>query len=209
MGEDYLGANHEMQHRLEIIANDKRQVGLICKREIEALMEMAADVTQMSFVDKSTTFSRTCKTPAEMRWSLCINPSERNMKRVHWMFHELPWVTHKQITLKGKTHQDLVEDLVLEEMNVGLLKDQPKLNDQSNKHKKRNCIQQMYSKVINNKKQDVMRKGGGNIHKVQAFLKRPTPRDTTMINKKYSRSKTVFYWSKNDEDGNCQQFEVI
>lgn len=203
MGEEQIDTNQQMLQRLEIIANDKIEATRICKREIESLMEFAADVTQMEFVDKQAPVTRICKTPAQMRWSLIQNPTEKNMKILHWMFHELPWSTHKECTLKGKTHQDLVEERVMDEMNCSFLDDEP------TNHKKRNCIQQLYSKLMNNKKQDIMRKGGGNIWEVQAFLKRPIHHDKTMKDKKYSRSKTVFYWSKKNDAGITQQYEVI
>jgi hypothetical protein len=202
MGEEQIDTNQEMLQRLEIIADDKIMVGRICKREIEDLMEFAADVTQMEYVDKSAPVAKICKTFPQMRWSLCLNPTERNMKRLHWMFHQLPWTTHKECTLKGKTHQDLVEDRVLDEMNLAFL-------DEPSDYKKRNCIQQMYSKVMNNKKQDIMRKGGGNVLEVQAFLKCPSHKNQALKEKKKSRSKTVFYWSKKNEVGNTEVFEVI
>ena len=75
MGEEQIDTNQEMLQRLEIIADDKIMVGRICKREIEDLMEFAADVTQIEYVDKSAPVAKICKTPPQMRWSLCLNPT--------------------------------------------------------------------------------------------------------------------------------------
>ena len=124
VGEEHV-TPQDMLIRLERVKQDKLQVGIICKREIEAMMEMGADITQMSFHSKSTTQPRVCKTPAEMRWSLCLEPTERNMKRVHWIFHWLPWKTHQEITLKGESHQQLVVKKVLEELNLEMRDEGP------------------------------------------------------------------------------------
>ena len=113
------------------------------------------------------------------------------------MFHQLPWETHEDVTLKAKSHQDLVVDKVKEQMNVDFMK----VEDEDKNPKNRNCIQQMYSKVLNGKKHELMRKGGGNTSDIQAFLKRPMIVQNPSQNSKYYRSKTQFYWGYKNDGG--------
>ena len=67
----------------------------------------------------------------------------------------------------------------------------------------------MYTKVLNMKKQDLMKKGGGNTSGIQAFLKRPVTLANQTSNNKYSRSKTVFYWSGKNVYGGLVNNEVM
>jgi hypothetical protein len=205
VGEESIKNNADLRQRVLKIDSDKEHVQMICKQEIEALMRMAADVTNMTHQCKLQGRPTICKTPTQMRKSLCENQSVGIVKQLHWMFHQLPWETHQSITLKEKTHQDLVVDKVMEDMNITFMKEE----DDDKNPKQRNCIQQMYTKVLNMKKQDLMKKGGGNTSDIQAFLKRPVTLANQISNNKYSRSKTVFYWSGKNEDGGSVDNEVM
>jgi hypothetical protein len=95
--------------RIGKVNADKKDVKAICKREIEKLMKMGADITKMTHTCKLSGFQRLCTTPTEMRKSWCEGKGDDNVKPLLWIFHQLPWGTHQAITLRERTHQDLVE----------------------------------------------------------------------------------------------------
>ena len=201
VGVERFSNDEEVHKVVKQIDKDKEDVQSICRQEIETLLKMAAEITHMTHACKFNGEETVCKTPTHMRRSICEKQDAANVKRIHWMFHQLPWDTHQDITLKAKTHQDLVVDKVMEEMNIEFIKEE---HHDSNP-KKRNCIQQMYSKVLNMKKQDLMKKGGGNTSDIQAYLKRPVniQNEGRMMTAKYSRSKTIFYWGQKMSEGGC------
>ena len=122
-----------------------------------------------------------------------------NVKPLLWIFHQLPWGTHQAITLRERTHQDLVEEVVKAEMNINFSETVEPYN-----HKKRNCIQQIYTLCLNNRKQDIMRKRYGNLRDLQGFIKYKG--DVTEGKK--NRSKTILYWTCKDSEGRHQMHKV-
>ena len=140
--------------RMTEINADKKEVQDICKREMDKLMTMGAEITGMTHTCKLSGIQRLCTTATEMRRSWCEAENDKNVKALLWMFHQLPWGTHQAITLKERSHQDLVEEVVKAEMNIDF---GPLEGPQT--YKSRNCIQQVYTMVLNRRKQDIMRKG--------------------------------------------------
>ena len=115
------------------------------------------------------------------------------------MFHELPWETHMAITVRERSHQDLVEEVVKAELNIDF-----KASQDVYSHKTGNCIQQLYTLLLHNRKKHIMRRGQGNPFGVQAFLKY---KGATRGNKGY-RSRTEFYWTGYDENGKYGEHKV-
>jgi hypothetical protein len=196
-----MNTSRRLDEKLERIASEKALVTKICKREIEGLLRMGVQITQMTHRCKMSHTRRLSTTPAEMRRSWCEDTGPANIKRLLWMFHQLPGQTHKDITLRAKSHQDLVEDIVKTELNIEF---EP---DEEPDHKKRNCIQQTYTKVLNSKKQDIMKKRGGNRNQVQALVTRTSPAEETK-KRRYYRSKTLFYWQGFNSLGEYRQHKV-
>ena len=185
--------------RIEEVNEDKKEVKAICRREIEKLLRMGAEITEMTHTCKLSGIQRLCRTTLEMRKSWCEAGDEGNVKAVLWMFHQLPWGTHQAITLRERSHQDLVEEVVKAELNIDF-----KASEEECGYKTRNCIQQVYTMLLNNRKQDIMRKGQGNLFDIQAFLKY---KGGTTEKKNY-RSKTVFYWTGINDEGKYQEHKV-
>jgi len=204
VGEEALNTEEDVRQKVISIDKDKEQVQMLCKYEIECLMQMAAEVTGMTHVCKLDGQKRVCKTSTDIRQSFCENQNLTSIKQVHWMFHQLPWETYEDVTLKAQTHQDVVVDKVKEQMNVEFMKEEEK----DKNPKRRNCIEQMYSKVLNMKKQDLMKKGGGNTNDTQAFLKRPIIMESEIPSAKYKRSKYQFYWGQKTPDGVYKNYVV-
>jgi hypothetical protein len=195
--------NKRMMKKLAEIANDKKDVSNICKREIDKLMRMAAEITGMTHKCRLSGVQRLCSRPSEMRKSWCEDGGARNIKQVLWMFHQLPWRTHQAITIRERNHQDLVEEMVMDELHIDF-----EAAEGERDHRTRNCIQQTYSKMLNNRKQDIMKKGHGNYKDIQAGIKQPSTSKEKCNGKKHKRSKSVFYWRGNDTQGNVQVYKV-
>lgn len=203
MDKGLTGDDKEIIARVAEIEADRKDVTQICKREIEKLLKMAGEITQMTHKCKLSGEQRLCTKPAEMRKSWCDNAGPGNIKRLLWMFHQFPWQTHQAVTIKEQTHQDLVEDIVKSELNIAF-----HVSDEEYDHRKRNCIQQTYSKILNCRKQDIMKKSNGNKHNVQAFIKCQGIAKEKNKRRKLTRSKTQFYWTTTDVKGNCQEYGV-
>jgi hypothetical protein len=189
----------DIEARVAVIQQDKINVTEICKREIGKLMMMAADITKMTYKCKMSGAQRLCEKPADMRKSWCEDGGPQNIKRLLWMFHQLPWQTHQAVTLKEQSHQALVEEMVKSEMNITFA-----ATNEEYDHRKRNCIQQTYTKLLNSRKQDIMKRQGGNNNNIQAFIKC----QGGLKLKKNGRSKTQFYWTKTNEEGICEEHKV-
>jgi hypothetical protein len=96
-----------------------------------------------------------------------------------------------------------VEEMVMDELYIDF-----EAADGEPNHRTRNCIQQTYSKMLNNRKQDIMKKGNGNYNDVQAGIKQPTASKEKNKGKKHTKSKSVFYWRCNDTKRNVQVYKV-
>jgi hypothetical protein len=71
------------------------------------------------------------------------------------------------------------------------------------------CIQQiMYCRVLNQMKQNLLKKDRNNKHNVQVGLKRPKEYKTNNEKKNYQQSKTEFYISRSGVDGRREEFKV-
>jgi hypothetical protein len=163
---------------------EREEVKLIIKAEVEKLMRMGTGITGMTFQCQSMEIQRPCITPRNMRTSFCQNGSASNIRIMHWIFHRLPWTLYQDITMNRQTHCDLVVATVMKRMNVTW---GPKREGETTAHT--NCIVHMYSRMINEKKQTIVKKGDGNTHNRMPFVRNP----------KLLKGKTVFHWNHTEE----------
>jgi hypothetical protein len=77
-----------------------------------------AEVTKMTYKCKHTNAERQCITPKNMRLSYIYNGSLTNVKRIHWIFHELPLGTHQDVLPQRRSHMDMVVKKVERAMNI-------------------------------------------------------------------------------------------
>jgi hypothetical protein len=88
---------------------------------------------------------------------------------------------------------DLVVAKVERAMNITWAK---KIEGETSCH--RNCIQHSYSKVLNAKKQTIV-KIDGSQHKIRPLVRSPKSKKKSDGNPNYKRGKKLFYWhSKTD-----------
>ena len=145
-------------------------------------MRLGAEVTGMTYNCSSSSARRTCITPKNMRTSYCQDGSDLNVKRIHWIFHELPVGTHQDILMQRRKHADWVVEKVQKQMNVRWA---PKKEGETSSHK--NCIEHMYKRIINKKKQTIIKGGDANKHGRLPFVRHP---------KTYTESKKATHYKR-------------
>jgi hypothetical protein len=79
----------------------------LIKDEVEALMRLGAEVTQVPYHCKRTNIRRVCITPKNLREVYVQDGNLFNIKCIHWIFYELPVRTHQDALLQRRSHMDL------------------------------------------------------------------------------------------------------
>ena len=181
-----------MMARLE---EERRRVKAMIKEEVEKLMRMGADITDMMYHCVSSNSDKPCITPRTMRLSYGQDGSQKNIMRMLWMFHELPVAVHQDCLMKRRTHQDLVCARIERRMNMRW---GPKKEGESVLHK--NCLHHMYSRVLNEKKQTITKRGEGNNHGIMPYVRVPKSRKASKNASNYKKGKTLFYWKLKGEE---------
>ena len=118
------------------------------------------------------------------------------MKCIHWIFHELPVETHKGVMAKQRTHMDMVVARVEREMNITWA---TKKEGESKRH--RNCIQHTYSRIMNEKKQTIV-KEEGNTHKRRPMVRHPRTYEASGCAPNYKKGMKQYYWQSKSEGEN-------
>jgi hypothetical protein len=192
-------AVYAMMHQME---EDKKAVVHICKREILELLQLGSRICNMTYTSKLTQTRMMCFEQKHMRVSWLEDSGDINIKRINWMYHQLPWFTFQDATLGGKNHQDIVVEKVERIMNIEFVGKEDMLP------KNQTCIQQMYCRVLNQMKQNLLKRDRNNNHNVQVGLKRPKEYKSNNEKKNYQRSKTEFYVSRSGVGGIREEFKV-
>ena len=191
------GASEEMINAMILkLESDRAQVQAMMKEEVEALMRLGAQITKMVFFDKSTGTMRLCVTPKNVRDSFIKDGSNLNMKRFHWIFHELPLGTHQDVLPQRKNHMDLSVDKITSAMNVTWA---PKKEGEIKRHK--NCIEHIYAKTLNEKRQTAIKTEGTN-HKRNPVIRHPKSLAEAKGARNYKRGKIMYYY-RSEDDGEC------
>jgi hypothetical protein len=186
--------SEEMTQRMIGKLNEERQqVRFIMKNEIENLLRLGAEVCQMTFKCKNTNLQQTCVTAKNMCDSYVQDGSTFNIKCLHWIFDELPTSTHRDVLSQRKSHMDLAVERVEREMSIvwGAMKDGETKNH-------RNCLQKVYSKILNDKKQTIIREEG-TTHKRKPLVHHPKSVAAAKNTTNYKRGKAMYFWSSEAE----------
>ncbi len=142
-----LVMKQEMQLRLD---DERQQVRMKMKEQVHALLRFGAEITKMTYQCDSQYGSRAVVSPKTMKDSFSQDGSLLNIKRVHWIFSELPFATHQDVLPHRKSHMDLAVENVEREMNITWA---PARGEAEESH--RNCLQHVYSKILYDKKQTI------------------------------------------------------
>ena len=175
---------------------ERTQVRSIMKEEVEKLMRMGADITQMVYMDKSSMIEKTCLLPKNMRESYQADGGLMDIKRLHWIFHELPYGIHQDVLAHRQTHMNLVVARVERQMNITWA---PRKEHETRNH--RNCLEHTYSKILNEKKQTIIKQEGTN-HKRKPVVRHPKTFAASKNASNLKRGKTQFYWFSKTEGEN-------
>lgn len=165
----------------------------IIKEEVEALMRLGAEVCRMMYVCKTSNTERLCITPKNMRESFVQDGSLRNIKCLHWMFNELPSSTHQDVLPQRMTHMEVVVKKVELAMNITWA---PKKEGDKTNH--RNCIQHVYSKILNDKKQTIINEDG-TAHGRKPKVRRPKTFAASNRAPNFKKGMTMFSWTSKKE----------
>jgi hypothetical protein len=183
-----------MRKRIE--GEQEKVKGLVIE-EIESLMRLGAEITGMTYLCKSTGTRRLCVTPKQVRSSYLQDMSDLNVERVHWIFHALPYGTHRDVLTQRMSHMDLVVQGVVLSMNVQW---EEMKEGESNAHK--NCIEHTYARYLNEKKTTVIGKikngDADGLHR-RPYAKSPKSLEEAMNANHYKRGKRMYFWESRTE----------
>lgn len=186
------GASEEsIQRMIAQLVRERNQVRSIIKMEIEKLMRFGADITQMSYNDRSTGSVLSCVNPKSIRESYLQDGGLENLKRLHWIFSELPFGTHQDVLPRRQTHQELVVARVVQAMQITWA---TKKEGETACHK--NCIQHTYSKIMNDKRHTIIRSTS---HGRQPMVRHPKTFEASGRAPNYKKGMKQFYWKSESE----------
>jgi hypothetical protein len=118
------------------------------------------------------------------------------------MFSELPFATHQDVLQQRKSHMDLAVERVKREMNVTWA---PARGEGGGSH--RNCLQQVHSKMLNDKKQTIIKEEGTS-HKRKPMVRRPKSVAAAGNAAHYKRGKNMFSWCSKEEGEHSVSLEA-
>lgn len=175
------------------IQQDKLIVAHLCKNFIDDMLRVAARLCGMSYHCAATNLEMDCYKTADMRKSWVQDGGSTNSKRVAWMFHYYP--THCHSMIYNNTHQGITENAVMKDMKVQY----EDLHNMTAKHA--TCIQQAYTRELNNRKCNMIKNDYGNKHNVDVRIKKPNGWNDYNNRANYKRKKQEFYVISQTENG--------
>ena len=193
-----IDATPAMKQKMLAQLNQERQmVRLKMKEQVHELLRMGTGITKMTYTCMNSSAAIACVSPKSMRDSYIQDGTLLNIRAIHWIFHELPFATHRDVLPQRKSHMDLVVEQVAREMSITWAP----MRDA--KHGiQRNCLEQVYSKMLNDKKQTIV-KGAGTTHGRKPMVRRPKTAKAAGNCANYKRGKNMYSW-QSDKEGNHQ-----
>ena len=193
----HRGATQEMKETMLIKLKDERQlVRLMIKDSVHQLMRMGAEITEMTYSCPVTCGQRPCLTPKDMRNSFIKDGSLFNIRCVHWIFSELPYTVHQDVLAHRKCHMDVVVEKVERELNITWAP-----GKEQGGSSLKNCLQQIYAKILNDKKQTIIKKEGTS-HGRKPIVRRPKTLAASGYSDLYRKGRSLYYWSSKLEGEN-------
>ena len=166
------------------------------KEQVHELLRMGTDITKMTYTCPNSCLPTACVSPKSMRDSCIQDGTILNIRAIHWIFHELPYATHRDVLPQRKCHMDLAVEQVEREMSLSWA---PMRTEGGGSQ--RNCLQQVYSKMINDKRQTII-KVAGTTHGRKPMVRRPKTVEAAGNCANYKRGKNMFSWHSAMEGNN-------
>ena len=190
----HRGATLEMKETMLVKLKDERQlVRLKTKDSVHELMRMGAETTKMTCTCPITCGQRPCLTPKNVRSSFIEDGSIFNVRCVHWIFSELPHAMHQDVLAHRKCHMDVVVEKAEREMNITWA-----TGKEQGGSSLKNCLQQIYAKILNDKKQTIVKEEGTR-HGRKPIVRRPKTLAASGCSAHYRKGKTLYFWSSKEE----------
>jgi hypothetical protein len=182
-----LRTHQAMQQR---VLQEQKSAELIITSELHQLLRNAANITSMTYCCKLTQHTLACINSKDIRQSWLQDGSDANLKRFAWMFYYYGSEIHKfGMTL---THGEWIERKVLASLHVTYvyLGDLPT--------GQRTCVQQLYSKKMNDLRSNIMRRTPTFQH--TSMVKKEQPKIPGLFKKHFKRGKATFFVNRNIRD---------
>ena len=111
------------------------------------MLELDASVCHLEYYDPNYHPKKVCHTLTDMRRAFVQNPAEETLKKIGWLFMHNPYHTYRCATDGARTHHDLTVAKFIKQNNIVW---------SDRKTKKNTCIDDMYTKVIAEKRHNLM-----------------------------------------------------
>jgi hypothetical protein len=184
-----LEAKKTMQQTLQ---KERDLVKAKMMEQVHELLRMGADITKMTYLCRGSCGARACVTPKHMRESYARDGSLLNIKCIHWIFNELPHATHRDVLPQRKCHMDLAVEKVERELSMSWAPSKEDDGDQ------RNCLQLVCCKMLNDKKQTIIRAEGSD-HGRKPKVRKPKTVEAANNAPHFKRGKTMCCWHSKAE----------
>jgi hypothetical protein len=156
-------------------------------------MHWGAETAEMTFFDASANARRACLRPKNMRTSYLQDDGLLNLKRVHWIFYELPWTLHKDVLMHRMSHMELVTTKVMLQLNVAWGGKR-----ETEGTKRSNCIEKLHARILNEKKTTILKQEKTRNRRVP-FTRSPQTRAKSGNPATCRRGFTEFCWKSEAE----------
>jgi hypothetical protein len=173
---------------LVTMTTERDEVVEIIKGEVEKLLRLGAETSGMTYVCTSSNTPRPCLQPRNMRSSYLQDDGIDNIKRIHWIFHELPERLHRDVLMHRMSHLDVVTNKVMKVLNV--VWGDKRVAEEKNRT---NCIEKIYCRVINEKKNTIV-KAEGTINRRTPFVRSPQTKAKSGNPGAWNIGQREFYW---------------
>jgi hypothetical protein len=175
---------------MERIEAERKQVQSIIRGELEKMMKMGAEVTEMTYNSKgSFNLERSCRKPEHIRKSYIQDGLPMNIQCVHFISHELHICTYQGVMMKCQSHRQYVCQIVERKMRIQWATQKLDL-----KGAHRNSIQHVYGGLSNERKMIICCRNNGCPHNRFPFLRNPKLFKDSNCSVHYKKGNTIFYW---------------
>jgi hypothetical protein len=170
------------------VIQDQKRAEVIITSELHQFLREAASITGMTYICKITQLTIACINSKDIRTSWLQDGSVTNLKRLAWLFYYYGSEIHKS----GRsllTHGEWVERKVLSALNVSYVHLNTLVSGQ------RTCVQQLYSKKMNEMRNNIMRRSPAFHH--TSGIKKEQPCVPSIFKRNFKRGKSTFFVTQN------------
>ena len=136
----------------------------------------------MTYTGKYTKHQLPCLTTRDIRASWTQDGSTENIKRLGWLFYYYGSEVYKQG--RSGSHGDWVERKVMTKFNIAYVQLSALARNQ------RTCVQQLYSKKMNDIRTNILRRGKDWKH--TSMLKKEQPKGAKAFRKNSNETKPLY-----------------